>query len=307
MRRELRIDDPLAAAERSVAASGEHDDRSVAGRLRVIPVDVIDANPNQPRRRFDESALAALADSIRERGVLQPVIVRPLGDRYSLVAGERRWRAAQLAGLPAIPALVDDAAGRAGIAGAGADREPRPPGPEPDRGGPHVRGAARRSAHDRDRAGAEGRAQSRGHRQHGPAPRSARRGDRAGRHRCAEQGARQGAVGRARASPPPPARPPRHPERLVSQSAGGRHRAGQRRRRHRVVGPAPIRSRWRSGCRTRSRGRSGRRPRPSRTATGFRSSSTRPPPRVCKRFSVGRSPDYDLPRDPHSRMPPAPS
>jgi ParB family chromosome partitioning protein len=108
IRRELRIDDPLAAAERSVAASGELDDAWVAARLRVIPVDVIDANPNQPRRRFDESALAALADSIRERGVLQPVIVRPLGDRYSLVAGERRWRAAQLAGQSAIPALVDD-------------------------------------------------------------------------------------------------------------------------------------------------------------------------------------------------------
>ena len=108
MRRELRIDDPLAAADRSVAASGEHDDGSVSVRLRVIPVDVIDANPNQPRRRFDEPALAALADSIRERGVLQPVIVRPLGERYALVAGERRWRAAQVAGQSAIPALVDD-------------------------------------------------------------------------------------------------------------------------------------------------------------------------------------------------------
>jgi ParB family chromosome partitioning protein len=109
VRRELRIDDPLAAAERPQRAAGEHDGDPVAERLRAIPVDLIDANPNQPRRRFDESALVALADSIRERGVLQPVIVRPLGERYELVAGERRWRAAQLAGQSTIPALVDDA------------------------------------------------------------------------------------------------------------------------------------------------------------------------------------------------------
>lgn len=111
IRRELRIDDPLAA-ERPTAPDGE--DGGGAGRLRAIPVDVIDANPNQPRRRFSEAALAALADSIRERGVLQPVIVRPLGERYELVAGERRWRAAEVAGLSAIPALVDDAVDEAG-------------------------------------------------------------------------------------------------------------------------------------------------------------------------------------------------
>jgi ParB family chromosome partitioning protein len=113
IRRELRIDDPLAA-ERPTAPDDEHGGGPVAGRLRAISLDVIDANPNQPRRRFGESALAALADSIRERGVLQPVIVRPLGERYELVAGERRWRAAELAGLSAIPALVDDAVDEAG-------------------------------------------------------------------------------------------------------------------------------------------------------------------------------------------------
>jgi ParB family transcriptional regulator, chromosome partitioning protein len=108
LRRELRVDDPLAAAEHPSAAAGEDGGDPTAGRMRVIPIDVIDPNPNQPRRRFDGPALAALADSIRERGVLQPVIVRPLGGRYSLVAGERRWRAARLAGQPAIPALVND-------------------------------------------------------------------------------------------------------------------------------------------------------------------------------------------------------
>ena len=114
LRRELRVDDPLAAAEQTPAAAGGDGGDPAAGRLRVIPVDVIDANPNQPRQRFDEPALAALADSIRERGVLQPIILRPVGDRYQLVAGERRWRAVQLAGLPAIPALVDDAVDESG-------------------------------------------------------------------------------------------------------------------------------------------------------------------------------------------------
>lgn len=108
-RRTLTIDDPLAAADachvaRSAAAGN-------AGRLRDIPLDQIRPNPKQPRRRFDEDSLVTLADSIRERGVLQPVIVRPREpERYELIAGERRWRASTIAGLHTIPALVDDAA-----------------------------------------------------------------------------------------------------------------------------------------------------------------------------------------------------
>jgi ParB family chromosome partitioning protein len=75
--------------------------------LRDLPVDLIGASPHQPRQRFDEASLVALADSLRERGVLQPVLVRPLpGGTYELIAGERRWRAAQLAGFDTIPALV---------------------------------------------------------------------------------------------------------------------------------------------------------------------------------------------------------
>jgi ParB family chromosome partitioning protein len=74
----------------------------------------IRANLQQPRKRFDEAALSALADSIRERGLLQPVIVKPAQDGYELIAGERRWRAAQLAGEAAIPALVDDQVDEAG-------------------------------------------------------------------------------------------------------------------------------------------------------------------------------------------------
>jgi ParB family transcriptional regulator, chromosome partitioning protein len=82
--------------------------------LRQVAVGLIGPNPHQPRRTFDEEALTALAGSLEERGVLQPVLVRPLpGGRYELIAGERRWRAAQLAGLAQIPAIVrhhDDAA-----------------------------------------------------------------------------------------------------------------------------------------------------------------------------------------------------
>ena len=82
--------------------------------LRQVAVELIGPNPNQPRRHFDEEALTALATSLEERGVLQPVLVRPLpGGRYELIAGERRWRAAKLARLEQIPAIVrhhDDAA-----------------------------------------------------------------------------------------------------------------------------------------------------------------------------------------------------
>jgi ParB family chromosome partitioning protein len=77
-----------------------------------IAVDRIDPNPEQPRRRFDEDALAALSDSIRQHGVLQPVVVRRAGDRYELLVGERRWRAARKAGLAAIPAVVADSPDR---------------------------------------------------------------------------------------------------------------------------------------------------------------------------------------------------
>jgi ParB/RepB/Spo0J family partition protein len=77
--------------------------------VRHVPVDRIEPNPENPRLLFEESALAELAASITEHGVLQPILVRPLDhDRYQLVAGERRWRAAVRAGLTTIPALVEE-------------------------------------------------------------------------------------------------------------------------------------------------------------------------------------------------------
>ncbi len=87
--------------------SSDNVGRSVG--VRVIPVDNIESNPNQPRTVFDADALHELAASVREHGVLQPILVRPLGqNRYQLVAGERRWRAAKEAGLATIPALVEE-------------------------------------------------------------------------------------------------------------------------------------------------------------------------------------------------------
>jgi len=71
-----------------------------------LPIASIDPNPDQPRRVFSEAELESLAGSIRIHGVLQPVVVRRAGERYELIVGERRWRAAQRAGLDAIPAVV---------------------------------------------------------------------------------------------------------------------------------------------------------------------------------------------------------
>ena len=79
-----------------------------SGGVREIAVGRIRPNPGQPRVQFDEESLDELARSIAERGVLQPILLRPAGDGFEIVAGERRWRAAQRARLHAIPAIVRD-------------------------------------------------------------------------------------------------------------------------------------------------------------------------------------------------------
>ncbi|HEX9609965.1 MAG TPA: ParB/RepB/Spo0J family partition protein [Candidatus Limnocylindria bacterium] len=75
-------------------------------QMREVPVSRILPNPAQPRLSYDEDSLTELADSIRERGVLQPILVRAVGHEYELIAGERRWRASKLAGRETIPAIV---------------------------------------------------------------------------------------------------------------------------------------------------------------------------------------------------------
>ena len=80
--------------------------------VRELAIADITPHPTQPRRSFDDDALGELAASIATRGVLQPIVVRPVGNRFEIVAGERRWRAAQIARLATIPAIVrsfDDA------------------------------------------------------------------------------------------------------------------------------------------------------------------------------------------------------
>lgn len=92
----------LGALIPSEVANAEQD-----ASLRELLVSQIEPNPHQPRGHFDEEALVSLTASITELGVLQPVLVRPLGsERFELIAGERRWRAAKRAGLQAIPAVI---------------------------------------------------------------------------------------------------------------------------------------------------------------------------------------------------------
>ncbi len=80
-----------------------------APRVLDVPTDRVSPNPYQPRKDFNPEALAELAASIRSSGILQPIVVRSRGDRYEILVGERRWRAAQQAGLERIPAVVREA------------------------------------------------------------------------------------------------------------------------------------------------------------------------------------------------------
>jgi len=75
-------------------------------RIQKIATSELSPNPDQPRRVFDENALVEMADSIREFGIIQPLVVSPEGAGYHIIAGERRWRAAKLAGLKTVPAVV---------------------------------------------------------------------------------------------------------------------------------------------------------------------------------------------------------
>jgi ParB family transcriptional regulator, chromosome partitioning protein len=86
------------------------------GALREIPVEQITPNPRQPRARIDEERFAELVESVRRDGIVQPILVRGVGDGWELIAGERRWRAAQAAGLPTVPALVREVDDRTSLA-----------------------------------------------------------------------------------------------------------------------------------------------------------------------------------------------
>ncbi|WP_299203309.1 ParB/RepB/Spo0J family partition protein [uncultured Tateyamaria sp.] len=98
----------LSALMADVAEPVLTDTTSGGSGEQRIPIEKIKPNPNQPRRQFDAGPLEDLVASIKEKGVLQPLIVRPAGDEYEIVAGERRWRAAQQAQLHDLPVLVRD-------------------------------------------------------------------------------------------------------------------------------------------------------------------------------------------------------
>jgi ParB family chromosome partitioning protein len=92
----------------SLIPSEKQPEQSGAG-VDLIAVNEVKPNPHQPRQHFDEEALSTLTDSIRELGVLQPILVRQASKGYEIIAGERRWRAAKRVGLTTIPALIRQA------------------------------------------------------------------------------------------------------------------------------------------------------------------------------------------------------
>jgi ParB family chromosome partitioning protein len=94
------------AQEAPVATGGNAGGTPQRGGVQMMPVSSIEPHLDQPRRHFDEEALEELAQSIRARGLIQPIVVRPHGHRYQIVAGERRWRAAQRARLHEVPVIV---------------------------------------------------------------------------------------------------------------------------------------------------------------------------------------------------------
>ena len=176
-RRGLRVDDPLAGRRRhrrpgprrsAVGAGFAEAGCEMSRSRRSAPTPASRASASMSRR------WPSLADSIRERGVLQPVIVRPVGDGYELVAGERRWRAAELAGEATIPALVDGALDEAGSLELALIENVVREDLDPDRAGQNVRGPARRPADDRRGAREAARTQPSGHREHGAPARPAR-------------------------------------------------------------------------------------------------------------------------------------
>ncbi|MBB3061549.1 ParB/RepB/Spo0J family partition protein [Microbulbifer rhizosphaerae] len=105
------------ASQAIAMANGEGGAARVDGELRELPIEFLQRGRYQPRRDFPMESLLELADSIRAQGIMQPIVVRPIGEhKYEIIAGERRWRAAQLAELDRVPALVREVPDEAAIA-----------------------------------------------------------------------------------------------------------------------------------------------------------------------------------------------
>ncbi|MFQ3670945.1 MAG: ParB/RepB/Spo0J family partition protein [Verrucomicrobiia bacterium] len=102
----------LGALISKQAIASSKPDPAAGESIQTLPVHRIHPSPLQPRKHFDETKLAELADSIRARGLIEPLVVRPQGDTFELIAGERRWRAAQTVGLTELPVIVRHASDR---------------------------------------------------------------------------------------------------------------------------------------------------------------------------------------------------
>lgn len=105
-----------AGGESGAVSEATASERATAGGLTQIGIDLIRRGRFQPRRNFDEEKLRELADSIAAQGIIQPIVVRPVNDHYEIVAGERRWRAAQLVGLGEMPVVIRDVDDQAAMA-----------------------------------------------------------------------------------------------------------------------------------------------------------------------------------------------
>ena len=114
--------DALLGASAAKDSAVDQEDHARSGlsedhQLKNLPVDLVQRGKYQPRRDIEPESLQELADSIKVQGVMQPIVVRPISDRkYEIIAGERRWRAAQLAGMAEIPAVIRQVGDQAAIA-----------------------------------------------------------------------------------------------------------------------------------------------------------------------------------------------
>lgn len=105
----MGVDVLLSSPSGFNSATSEKDVSSGGQMLTQVAVERIDTSPYQPRMKIDAATLETLAESIRSQGIIQPIVVRKMGNRFELIAGERRWRAAQLAGLTEVPAVIKEA------------------------------------------------------------------------------------------------------------------------------------------------------------------------------------------------------
>ena len=101
-------EEDVEQVKKKVSRSSKTKKKEETKKELTLPIDKIEPNPDQPRNQFDEDTLQELADSIKQYGMLQPILVTPKDDFYEIIAGERRWRAAKMAGIKEIPVIIKE-------------------------------------------------------------------------------------------------------------------------------------------------------------------------------------------------------